>query len=364
MARKAAFTHEGYGLGQVRGTAYAICPPLGERTSLGVPYGPAGRPTPEARQALISFVARVKRIQIEEHGITVGGIWDRYVALKEEEGKDISPMITNWNRLRGTFAHLDPADITEDLCRKYCRARFDTGVKQWTVWTEMNRLRTMTNWALSKKLIRSAPDLWLPNQGEAKDVTINNDEIVRLLDAASQTPHVHLFTLICLCSGARSGAVLELTWDRVDFDKREVDLRNPVHKADPMLKLHKKGRAVFEMNDTLAEALSEARALAETPWVIEYHGTRVRSIKKAFKRACQRAGLSKDVSPHVLRHTVATMLRDQKVPLEEVSRLLGHSETRTTEKTYQSRTAAQTSRAVSVLDTNVIPLSTARRKAS
>ena len=77
--------------------------------------------------------------------------------------------------------------------------------------------------------------------------------------------------------------------------------------VNPLTKKARKGRAVLPMSDAARAALSEAKAAAISNYVIEWNGERVKSIKKGFGEACRRAGLT-DVTPHTIRHTVATHL--------------------------------------------------------
>ena len=93
----------------------------------------------------------------------------------------------------------------------------------------------------------------------------------RLL-GATNAAHVRVAIMLLIGTGARSAAARELTWDRVDFDRRMIQLRNPFDKS------RRKGRATVPMNDTLASALTVAKAVALSPFVIEWAGRPVNSL--------------------------------------------------------------------------------------
>jgi integrase len=76
----------------------------------------------------------------------------------------------------------------------------------------------------------------------------------------------------------------------------------------------------------------------------------VRSFcKKLRRQACQKLGLAPDfpLTPHMFRHTRATeWIRDDKLPLSTVSRLLGHASIKTTHDTYVHLTDEDTREAL------------------
>ena len=70
-------------------------------------------------------------------------------------------------------------------------------------------------------------------------------------------------------------------------------------------------------------------------WLFEGHSkTRqysATSIVKILEKASARAGIKRRVTPHMLRHSFATHLLEQKTDLRYIQELLGHSSSKTTE---------------------------------
>lgn len=56
-----------------------------------------------------------------------------------------------------------------------------------------------------------------------------------------------------------------------------------------------------------------------------------RRIQQIIKAAAENAGITKNVYPHLLRHTVATFLLERGMPLEQIQKFLGHSKIETTQ---------------------------------
>lgn len=57
--------------------------------------------------------------------------------------------------------------------------------------------------------------------------------------------------------------------------------------------------------------------------VVNWNGSSVQSIKKAFRSARENASISKDVTPHTLRHTATTWLLQAGVEVWQVAGFLG-----------------------------------------
>lgn len=201
-----------------------------------------------------------------------------------------------------------PAElVTPASCRAYVRSRAAEGVSAVTARTELQALRAALRWRLGN----AAPKVELPPRGAPRDRWLTRAEADKLI-AACRGHHVKLFVLLALHTAARRGAILGLTWDRVDLEGRRIDFNEPGRERT------KKRRAKPPINDTLHAALLAAKAVAETNYVIEWAGGRVDSVKHGFRAAAERAGLER-VTPHTLRHTAVTWMMQAAVPVWEAA---------------------------------------------
>lgn len=299
----------------------------------------------EAERRLATFVAQFER---PEH-ITVGYIWQRY--RDENVHKRISAnMAFSGKSILPEFGHLLPDEITIGKTRAYIAKRKAAGRKPGTAWTELNHLQTALNWAGKRRLIPHTIHVEKPSKPAPRDRRLTRPETHRLLDAATM-PHIALAIALMLNTGARAGAILELTWDRVDFEQ------GLIRYAAPDMSGRRKGRATVPMTPDLRERLSEARKAAQTDYVIEWASRPVKSIKRGFARAVADAGLV-DVTPHVLRHTAATLMAEAGTPMTEIAAVLGHSDSRTTESIYAKFSPAYLRKAIAALDTSGVPSAT------
>jgi len=121
------------------------------------------------------------------------------------------------------------------------------------------------------------------------------------------------------------GAIFKLRTDRVFLERRRIDFRLPREATT------NKRKAAVRIGDVLHEILSKAIEQSQSGFVVEYRGEPICGVRRSFREACIRAGLGDDVIPYTLRHTGATLLAANGVPLWQLSGMLGHSLQRTTE---------------------------------
>lgn len=278
----------------------------------------------EADRQFADFIKR-REIASRPNVITVAFAWEGYrKALGEKPAA--KTMGFEWKALEAHFAQRGAEELTEADCIAFMEARRKQGRAEGTIWTELGRLRSALKWAESKTLISRAPKIYRPERPPPRDKRMTRAQIRTFLNACT-FPHIKLFATIAVTTGARMGAILQLTWDRVDFEA------NRIRFQDPDMKRSRKGRATVSMNNQLREALTAAKEAAMTGYVIEWGGSRVLSVKKGLGTAGKAAGLPW-VTAHVFRHSAACAMAERGVSMAEIAQFLGHADSRVTERVY------------------------------
>jgi integrase len=258
-------------------------------------------------------------------GRSVAELWEAY--LLDKAGRAVTgTMKHTWKALRDRFGRLPGDEITIADCRAHVTARRQAGIKDGTIHTELGHLRMVLVWAEKHRLIPKAAYIERPSKPKPNERHLTRDEIQKLIHGA-EMPHLRLFIILAYATGARSSALLGLTWDRCDLVRGEIDLR------DPSIQVPHKGRAIVPMNDTVRASLSHAREGALSDFVIEWGGDRVGSVKRGLAAAARRAGIE-HVSPHMLRHTAAVHMAESGIGMEEIAQYLGHTDVETTRRVY------------------------------
>lgn len=218
------------------------------------------------------------------------------------------------------LGNLTAGQINTDLCRRYIESRRKLGRGDGTILREMGVLKA----AVRRYADKAGAVFEMPSSPPPRDRHLTKAEFRKLVDAARDTPHLSVFLHVAIATAARAGAVLDLTWDRVNFARRQINLGTSEGN---------KRRAIVPMTRGLEGTLKAAHAKRLSEYVVEFGGEKVGSVKKSFAKAVARAELD-DVTPHVLRHTAAVWMAEAGTPMAEIAQYLGHASERVTFRIY------------------------------
>lgn len=156
----------------------------------------------EARRVAPGAYAELTR----PRGKTVADLWNSYT--QDKAGRAVIVTMTHtWKALRARFGAMAAEDITVPDCRAHVEERRSRGIRDSTLLTELGHLRMVLNWAEKQKIIVKAPYIERPPKPKPREAHLTKSEARSLMDAATM-PHIRLFVVIALGTGARNAALL------------------------------------------------------------------------------------------------------------------------------------------------------------
>jgi integrase len=274
----------------------------------------------EAKSFQAVFEAQLTQAVHAARGPTIKDILDEYEKVLNTRPHAKS----NHYCLRHLEQHLgplSPADIDRTTIAKYLA---DRGVMPATVRRELAVLVAAFNEAVRLKMIKrdDVPSVALPPSSPPRDKWLNEEQESEFYALACGhsigKPRLHRvtrFVCIALDTGQRSEAIRQLRWSQVDFQAGIIDFRIKTKAA-----ASRKKQAVVPISARLRPLLEQAYAERTNDFVVDHPGW----INKVFKAFASRAGYGW-VTPHVCRHTAATLMLRAGVEIWEAAGVLGNS---------------------------------------
>ena len=220
---------------------------------------------------------------------------------------------------KDTYLH----EITGSAIAAYVTKRRGE-VSDSSVNRELTLLRAVTNMAARRWQAKVPMIDWRAQrlrEPAPRDRYLTPAEIQALLAEAAD--HIKPAILLSLYTGVRLSNCIGLDWSQVDMTHRVIHFR--IKSVAPGGQPHD-----VPIHDVLRAVLAALGPRQAGP-VFRYRGRAIKCWRKAFKRACERAGIE-DFRWHDLRHTAASMMVQAGVPLDVVQDVLGHKDIATTRR--------------------------------
>lgn len=140
-------------------------------------------------------------------------------------------------------------------------------------------------------------------------------EMQRLLSATTNEKHRAIFMLL-YCAGLRISELLALRVIDVDLEREFVRARGAKSRIVPL-----PSYALFVLREHIASRNSVG------PWLFPGRGPRSQmtrvGVSDAMRHCARVAGITKNMHPHLLRHSFATHLLEHGADLRTIQALLG-----------------------------------------
>jgi len=180
--------------------------------------------------------------------------------------------------------------------------------------------------------------------------SLNLVQAEAVLRAAENSP-IHAYIVLSLLIGARTEELRALRWTDVDLDGNP-EATPPVPPSIAVLRSVRIGgdtktrrsRRRLAMPLRCVSALrrhqQDGAPSGDSLVFVSGVGTALdaHNVRRAFRRVAAAAGLDPTAwTPRELRHSFVSLLSDSGVPIEHISRLVGHSGTAVTETVYRQQ---------------------------
>ncbi len=265
---------------------------------------------PKRRLTLSTFSAQIQEYILTNLSKQTSSIYVRSLRFLQESVGDIEIRFL-------TTQHIEK--MKQDRCKK---------VRNVTVNVNLRTIRAALNLATDWGLIENNPArrcklLRVPVQDP---VFLRLDEFLLLLKSVADGAFRRLFVLAVL-TGLRRGEIANLCWEDLDFNRRCIRVRN--RSTHTVKGMHPR---TILMHSRVADIFQPIKQ----PSGYVFLGSKGRpinppSITNKFKDYVRKCGLPDKLHFHSLRHTYASWLVQQSVPIYEVQKLLGHRSIATTE---------------------------------
>lgn len=163
-----------------------------------------------------------------------------------------------------------------------------------------------------------------PRKSRLLPTVLSKSEVRSIIDHTNNLKHRTMLMLI-YSAGLRRSELLNMKVKDIDFDRNLVTIKNAKGNKDRISLLSKQ---LVPYLKRYVDTYTPKTYLFEGQDGSRYSGS---SVLQLFRRACEKANITKKATPHTLRHSFATHLLEQGTDLRYIQTLLGHQSSRTTE---------------------------------
>ena len=221
------------------------------------------------------------------------------------------------------YFHRSPDEISVEEVKKYLHyCTQDRGLSVSTINQTISAFKILFQDVLGKpwekiKIKRPRKNRHLPD-------ILSREEIAKMIRLTTNAKHKAIIAVL-YSSGVRLEELLNLKVNEIDSNRMLIRVRNGTgNKSRDTLLAHQTLeilRDYYRLCHPLEYLFESFRA------GVAYSAT---SVQNVVQRSVQRAGVTKHIHTHSLRHTFATHLLEQGANLKVIQKLLGHASLRST----------------------------------
>ena len=248
-------------------------------------------------------------------------------------GEDLRAFEEFYGNLEGCHSW---KSVDSDIIRDWMESMMDKGNNATSINRRLSALRSFYRFALARKLVDKDPVYGVtgPKKGRPLPQFLKENEMDRLLDAESWTESFEdvrdrMVIMTFYETGIRLSELIGLDDCMVDFSNRQLKVTGKRNKQ----RVIPFGEELLAMLRDYMKCRGKEVNLQSEALFVTAKGQRMTSsqVREAVRKNLSKVCTLKKRTPHVLRHTFATAMLNNKAGIESVKKLLGHESLSTTE---------------------------------
>jgi integrase/recombinase XerC len=227
----------------------------------------------------------------------------------------------------------DGESITKRTIRRYLADLYEKKASTRTVLRRLSALRSFYRYAMREKWVTENPleEIDSPKKEKRLPISITYEQVQHIFKQPDIADYL----------GFRDRAIMELFYSSglrlsevTGLNRRDFDAKGLVLNIFGKGKKQRQAPITQTAADWLTRYLSHPERDEKDPQAIFLNkwGTRLtpRSVDRNFATYLRASGLSERVTPHTIRHTIATHWLENGMDLKTIQMLLGHTSLATT----------------------------------
>lgn len=219
------------------------------------------------------------------------------------------------------FSQKSLREIAGSDVRGYLEWLSNEGKSASTLNTAYSALQFYFKKILRRKFFTAIPRA---KKGKTLPTVLSKDEVKHMIDDTENPKHKCMLSLL-YGAGLRVGELVRLNMGDVDFDRGLIHIVNGKGKKDRYTLLPESIRQTLETQKRLKKP---TEFLFTSP-----RGGRLTeaTVQHVVSQSAKRSKITKNVTPHTLRHSFATHLLESRTDIRYIQELLGHAKLQTTQ---------------------------------
>lgn len=274
-----------------------------------------------------NYDVKKKETQIIPYNQDLPQLCKTFIVCKSIEGYSEGTLYNHTRFLTKFFFAVQkaPEQVTANDIRVYLYTyQKERGITNRSLDKVRASISAFYHWMHIEGYIDKNPCVAIPTiKYDKKPKTFCSQMDLEYLRRACNTLKQKAILEVLYSTGCRVGELVILKKSDIDWDKKTVHLFGKGKK-------HRTSFLNAKSEVALREYLNSRKDNNEYLFVSDrkpYNQMHVCGIQKIMRRLCERAGdnVTKKVTPHILRHTCASVLANNNANLISVQKILGHS---------------------------------------